>query len=272
MSLGIKMIGQNRLFKSFYLRIRPLVQLIFSHTDSIHRPVRFWDDIVRSARGELWRLFEVWRSSPSTKAEASMVYDCYAGGDVIDVGSYRGWYAALLSPKASPGDNFVLIEPDPRALPALLINVAELSRIFPHVRYTVLAGAAGNGGLVNVAFPSGVSGHPQIASNSVAGSGQSSIRLDDIVTTLSLKPKIVKIDVEGAEYYVLRGGETMLMMFSPDVMLEIHPNWQPDGLTARCVEDQLTRIGYVSVQHTEIEHGTYRKLWRSSSTNNLVRK
>jgi len=39
----------------------------------------------------------------------------------------------------------------------------------------------------------------------------------------SVIPKCIKIDVEGAEYYVLKGMERTINTYHPDIILEVHP-------------------------------------------------
>jgi transcription antitermination factor NusA-like protein len=49
-------------------------------------------------------------------------------------------------------------------------------------------------------------------------------RIDDVVGELGLKRvDVVKIDVEGAEYNVLRGARATLTRFHPKIVLEVSP-------------------------------------------------
>jgi hypothetical protein len=54
----------------------------------------------------------------------------------------------------------------------------------------------------------------------------------------------VKVDVEGAEVFVLQGMARTLTEYRPTVMLEVHPMWQPKGVTVEQVRLLLTERGY----------------------------
>ena len=55
-------------------------------------------------------------------------------------------------------------------------------------------------------------------------------------------PDVIKIDVEGAEYDVLRGAEKALMKYRPNILLATHDCHLP-GVRKRCV-DFLQQLGY----------------------------
>jgi FkbM family methyltransferase len=225
------------------------------------RNTRFWDGTGRKTDGELAQLFRAWRRSDAQRHESDEVFGAYSGGDVIDVGSYEAWYAALLAPKARVGDRFLLLEPDPRALPKLHRIAAELARLFPHVGFFVLPVAAGNGGPVQMTFPYGEEGHPRVESGDGEGRTRT-VRIDDLVTTLSLRPALIKIDVEGAEWNVMEGAERTLAAGEADLMLEVHPKWLPAGVAPADVHGLLERFGYVRHDIEVSGDVAWRELWR----------
>ena len=51
-----------------------------------------------------------------------------------------------------------------------------------------------------------------------------SITLDDYVFTNKLKPDVIKIDVEGHEYFVLEGAVKIINKYNPIIILSYHPN------------------------------------------------
>ena len=51
-----------------------------------------------------------------------------------------------------------------------------------------------------------------------------SIKLDDYVYTNKLKPDVIKIDVEGYEYFVLEGAIKIINKYNPLIILSYHPN------------------------------------------------
>ncbi len=74
--------------------------------------------------------------------------------------------------------------------------------------------------------------------------------LDAEIARLELNPSIIKIDVEGAEWDVLKGAEQALRQYRPVLFLSFHP----DALAKRdesveAILDWLRRLGY---RHEEI--------------------
>jgi FkbM family methyltransferase len=238
-------------------------------TDPVRRQVRFWDGEQRRVNGEVSQLFRGWRKSETQAHESNVVFDSYSGGDVIDVGAYEGWYAALLAPKARPGDRFLLLEPDHRVLPKLHRVAGELARTFPHVGFYVMPVAAGNGAAAGMTFPYGEAGHPRVESSGAEATGDSTVRIDDIVQALSLRPALLKIDVEGAEWFVLEGASRTLGLRQCSLMLEVHPKWQPAAVTPGKVHEAVERFGYVKTDIDAAGDVAWRELWRPAPSTNV---
>lgn len=76
--------------------------------------------------------------------------------------------------------------------------------------------------------------------------------LDQLVATLMLeRMDWMKIDVEGAEWAVLRGAEQSLRKFKPNILLEIdHQNFKAAGYAATDLLAWLAEIGYSSYRFT----------------------
>jgi FkbM family methyltransferase len=56
---------------------------------------------------------------------------------------------------------------------------------------------------------------------------------------------VVKLDTEGSEFEIVRGGSQLLTKAKPTLVIEIHPdNLRPYQLTQDDVVDELERIGY----------------------------
>lgn len=206
-------------------------------------PVRFSDGKIRMSTGRLALLRRVWSHFPTTVLESSQALHVYQGGDVLDIGAFHGWYSVLLGPKANAGDCFVSFEPDPDALPMLRAMLRDLGRHFPSVEFSVITQPVGDGGDVAASWPPGSLSHPRFSGGGEASS-MPSLSVDEFVPRHELRPRLVKIDVEGAELAVLEGMRETLAEHRPALMLEIHPEWQPDGVDAADVEAFVRDAGY----------------------------
>jgi FkbM family methyltransferase len=72
----------------------------------------------------------------------------------------------------------------------------------------------------------------------------STVTLDGYCRETGLIPRLVKIDVEGAELMVLEGAQYLMTNHHPDLIVAIHPYWLPPGQDAGIIFDLLARCGY----------------------------
>lgn len=223
-------------------------------------PVRLFDGAKRTGTPRLWLLLSVWRRIPRARDESQKVFDAYTGGDVIDIGAFQGWYTVLLAPKARPGDRFVSFEPDPPAYRALLANLAAIGRMFPQLKLWAVPEPVGDGTPVEITDPS--SYHPSFRAG--AEGAARSATVDALVEAGDLRPAFVKVDVEGAEAFVVAGMRRTLERFKPLVMLELHPDWQPEGVTIEDVKAVFADCGYTWTEIGVDEAGTINLLCQAS--------
>jgi FkbM family methyltransferase len=203
-------------------------------------------------------LKRLWMHIPVGVLESRNALDLYKGGDVLDVGAFHGWYSVLLAPTARPGDRLMSFEPDPAAVPALRATLDDLNRHFPSVKMSLITQPVGDGQPVAASWPDGEpSCHPRFAS---AGGedAEPSLTVDEVVAAEGLRPRLVKIDVEGAELSVLRGMQNTLRDHRPAVILEAHTSWQPDGVEPEDVESLIRDAGYDG-RTLEDDGSTYRR-------------
>jgi len=80
------------------------------------------------------------------------------------------------------------------------------------------------------------------------------VTLDQEVKMLEVIPSVIKVDVEGAEWEVLRGSEQTLRTFHPRISLSLHPEaLKAQGRSPKQILEWLSELGYghkiVSVDH-----------------------
>ncbi len=229
--------------------------------EALPKSVTLLDGRRRTGSVRLWRLVRSWQGNPGGPEESQGAFDAYEGGDVLDVGAYEGWYSVLLAPKARSGDQFISFEPDARMFADLLATQSSLGRLFPDLRLWAVPQPVGDGSPTELQWPEeGVEGHPRFA----GGAGDDappSMTIDRFVADTGLQPRFVKIDVEGAEWFVLRGMTGTLERHHPVVMLELHPHYLPDGVEPAAVEAILRDRGY-TVTVAQEGDVSVRQVWR----------
>jgi FkbM family methyltransferase len=221
------------------IQIPPVLR---SRLEPLPFPMRFSDGRIRLTTLRLRLLKRVWALVGGM--ESSRARSVYRGGDVLDVGAFHGWYSVLLAPHARPGDHLVSFEPDPAALPMLRSVVGDVGRWFGDRQLAIVTEPVGDGGRVAEVWP-GEGYHPRFGQ--VAEDGAQSVpslTVDAYVAAHGVHPTFVKIDVEGAEFGVLTGMKDTLAHHRPVVVLEIHTEWLPEGITADDVEDLIRGAGY----------------------------
>jgi FkbM family methyltransferase len=137
------------------------------------------------------------------------------GGDVaLDVGANIGWYSLLLDRLAQPGADIFAFEPDPENYGFLLENL----RVNAARHVTAIDAAAGDtpGTMTLNRYKRSNGGRHTLVPGGNTSGGTVPVR----VTTLSQfweergladRPlRFLKIDVEGYEYFVLKGAQQLL--------------------------------------------------------------
>jgi len=190
-------------------------------------------------------------------------------GIVIDVGCSIGYYscAALFS---SPSVAVVAIDSDLNSLKVAqrMCSYAGSGRLtliqgmIADVSGSVLDYRAAAAATGKALASAGVSG--EIAATNYRNFDTSRPLLQDVPTytldgllrvdSLRGKPLLIKVDVEGAEWFVLNGAKTILKTDSPVILLSVHPSFlQNYGKSKRDVTSLLSGLGY-SVEVLGVDH------------------
>ena len=202
-----------------------------------------WLPIVGGAlRGNRWcpasggKLLRVLLGTYEPEQTSLFLQQIGPGDVVVDIGAACGYYTLLSSRLVGKAGRVVAFEPDPK-------NAAYLRR---HVSANRLRQAM----VLQMAL-SDNAGKARFGGGCGTGTGRlcdegaydvTVRRLDDVATQLQLAPTHLKIDVEGAELNVLRGGEQTIRRYQPTIFLSTHPGIVSTVHDDCC--DLLTRWGY----------------------------
>ena len=171
---------------------------------------RYW---LPASRGKLLRIL-----GGTYEREQTQLFDAHIspGATVLDVGAHVGYYTMLSAVLAGPTGRVVAFEPNPT-------NARFLHR---HIEINGLANVESDEAAVSDRAGTGRfdfgSGS---GTGSLSASGAievSTVTLDEVCAERALTPSAVKIDVEGAEVSVLRGGLGMLRRALPVIFLSTH--------------------------------------------------
>src|SRR6266436_8020007 len=164
------------------------------------------------------------------------------GMTVIDIGAHIGYYTLLFAKCVGPDGRVAAFEPLPVNFELLKKNI-QLNEL-TYVQAFSQAVFSRNEEII-LTVPDDLP-HSGDASAYHGGGGKQfrvpAIALDTFCDSASLRPDILKLDVEGAEYDVLIGAERTIDRYRPKLLIELH---HFDGnLTAHPVPDLLTSWGY----------------------------
>ncbi len=182
----------------------------------------------------------------------------WSGMTVYDVGGDQGIFTLFLAQRVGPAGHVVVFEPNPRSYQRIQTNVRLNS--FAHVRVLPM-GLGERAEMLTFIFPK---------SEPARGSAAQSVRtqvarehnavsclievaaLDATMARMHLPPPdLIKLDVEGMEWYALRGMRKTLAAHRPRLFIEIHGSDVDDKIAnVRRVVSLLEEMGY-SIQHVE---------------------
>jgi len=138
---------------------------------------------------------------------------------VIDVGANIGTISNIISNDMSPGGVIHAFEPTPSTF-LILQDTARLVKgnvIIQPYNYAI---AGENGVVYFETTESSTTNH--IISDQNRGIAVTAVCLDWFCLTNGIRPEVIKIDVEGAEYLVLLGSQSILKKYKPEVLVELH--------------------------------------------------
>ncbi len=164
---------------------------------------------------------------------------------VLDVGAHIGLATLPLASVIAEGGVVFAFEPSNANQRYLEMHISanQLNNV------VVVRSLVGDQALSNVEF---FDNRDASGMNSIANIGGDvekkfieMITLDRFVKDHSLRPEVIKIDVEGAELKVLKGADKLLRAYNPVIFLSAHPRQLDDlGDSVEELEEYIIDLGY----------------------------
>jgi FkbM family methyltransferase len=151
-----------------------------------------------------------------------------AGGTFIDVGAHIGWYSLKAAKAVGPSGHVIAVEPNRETLTRLRDNI-RASGVSSVVSVAPVACADSETTLTFYAASHRNTGESSLSAANASQEGAIAAsypvrarRLDDIAREAGVnRVDAIKIDVEGAEFLVLRGAAEILERYRPVVAVEV---------------------------------------------------
>jgi FkbM family methyltransferase len=203
------------------------------------------------ARGMWMRLnlnkeARLWRGEHEPIVQCALVAAVASGTVVYDIGAHAGSIALGVARLVGPSGRVVAFEADPQNVENLKEN-----RDRNHLKASlqIVSAAVWSYSTSKISFRRGgtKSSHGGVerdGQHPVLGSGEtidvSGVALDDFIANGGPIPQLVKIDVEGGEYEVLRGGQNLFSKRRPLIVAEVHHKRAADEIGPWLIEQQYS--------------------------------
>jgi FkbM family methyltransferase len=197
-------------------------------------------------------LLAYWTGVYDDHVIAELIRVITPGSTVLDIGANIGWYTIAFARAAQRNCKVVAFEPIPANVKRLQQNIAANS---VHAQVEVVPVALSDTAGQRVAFSVETDGGSETGNAIMVGALDGGHTANAYATTATLDEyierypidccPIIKIDVEGAELLVLRGGEQFLRKYTPIVYAEFNRHWAAQfGYDMRDIEAFAGRLGY----------------------------
>jgi FkbM family methyltransferase len=175
---------------------------------------------------------------------------CKAGDVVFDIGAHMGIFSFFLAQQVGPTGKVFSFEPAPLTYKMLQHTIA-YNHLGNIIESNQMAMADKEGELTfyiysNSKISSGNSLSPLNPAGSHRGITVKTVTLDDFFDSKALnRLNFIKIDAEGAELDILKGGKKTIQKYKPCITLEVHPRiLTPAAETMRELYQTISSYGY----------------------------
>jgi FkbM family methyltransferase len=197
------------------------------------------------------------------------------GMTFVDVGANWGYFTLLAAHQVGTSGKVISLEPDPRLFPIFADNIA-LNRL-THVTALEVAAGGERGTLTLAGFNErdGNFGLSRVVEREYSNKHQFQVAartLDDILTDLRIaRVDLLKMDIEGAEGFALRGMRYSLANRRVQrILLELHPAQLAEhGQSSAALIEKLQKSGF---DVWRIDHSPRANRWASYRRNFDVKR
>jgi FkbM family methyltransferase len=180
-------------------------------------------------------------------SDIELVRRLLRAGDVfVDGGANIGLFSLVAARSVGPSGKVIAFEPAPATREALRGNLALNALPWVEVRADALGARPGT--LELVTFTGDRSGLSSFQPADAGGGRREQVRvvtLDEALGEEAAKVRLLKLDLEGAEYGALQGASGLLGRVKPDLLIELEPeHLRRQGASAEAVVTLLREQGY----------------------------
>lgn len=172
----------------------------------------------------------------------------------VDIGANLGWYSVLLNRVSESGSLVFAFEPDPNNFELLKFNVTKND--CSNVKAFNKAASDKSETLSLYKYPEKNRGrHSLLPQKNAKKIDVSAVCLDQFLDAeLHSRVKFIKIDIEGYEFYALRGAMNILK-YCPMVMMEFSPHLYPEPSHATELVHFMANLEFVPklLMHGKLE-------------------
>jgi FkbM family methyltransferase len=197
----------------------------------VHRLVTFVDGLVPSGLRSVIR-----RMAPSLSGQIYVLgnYEpelvtafregLAAGDTVFDIGGHVGYSALVAATLVGPQGRVVVFEPNPDNRIRLRHNL-ELN---PDLSARITVESAAVSDRVGTAY---FAGEATVGHLAASGIEVPTTTVDHYVETHAIRPRLIKMDIEGAEALAMPGARVVLHDVRPVILVEVHDERAHDAVT-----------------------------------------
>jgi FkbM family methyltransferase len=156
-----------------------------------------------------------------------LVDSCVSGTTVADIGAHIGLFTVVMAHAVGPDGRVVSFEPTPSSEAALerVVRMNDVAGRVDAVRAAV--GEASGRAVFHISDVPGDNGNSLVAEDR-PGRKVDVVSIDEHLGSAG-RVSCLKIDVEGAELGVVRGGLQVIERHRPAIALDVHPRTLPEG-------------------------------------------